>query len=222
MSTNVKSLTNVHTITEYRTYYYARVSSTGQNLTRQLEAFHELGAEEREIITDKASGKDIGRPGYQALKTTLLRSGDTLIVTSLDRLSRKKEDIKAELQYFKEHNIRLKILDIPTTLIDPPEGQEWIFDMVLNILIEVMSSIAEQERVTIRERQRQGIEALKHTSAWENYGRPNLKIPENYPEVMRRWTSGEITAVTAMNMTGIKRTTFYRLAAKYKKGELKL
>ena len=198
------------------------MSSTGQNLTRQLEAFHKLGAEEREIITDKASGKDIGRPGYQALKTTLLRSGDTLIVTSLDRLSRKKEDIKAELQYFKEHNIRLKILDIPTTLIDPPEGQEWIFDMVLNILIEVMSSIAEQERVTIRERQRQGIEALKHTSAWENYGRPNLKIPVNYPEVMRRWTSGEITAVAAMNMTGIKRTTFYRLAAKYKKGELKL
>ena len=198
------------------------MSSTGQNLTRQLEAFHKLGAEEREIITDKASGKDIGRPGYQALKTTLLRSGDTLIVTSLDRLSRKKEDIKAELQYFKEHNIRLKILDIPTTLIDPPEGQEWIFDMVLNILIEVMSSIAEQERVTIRERQRQGIEALKHTSAWENYGRPNLKISENYPEVMRRWTSGEITAVAAMNLTGIKRTTFYRLAAKYKKGELKL
>lgn len=78
-----------------------------------------------------------------------------MIVTSLDRLSRKKEDIKAELQYFKENNIRLKILDIPTTLIDPPEGQEWIFDMVLNILIEVMSSIAEQERVTIRERQRQ-------------------------------------------------------------------
>ena len=94
--------------------------------------------------------------------------------------------------------------------------------MVLNILIEVMSSIAEQERVTIRERQRQGIHALKHTSAWENYGRPNLKIPENYPEVMRRWTSGEITAVAAMNLTGIKRTTFYRLAAKYKKGELKL
>ena len=120
------------------------MSSTGQNLTRQLETFHKLGAEEREIITDKASGKDIGRPGYQALKTTLLRSGDTLIVTSLDRLSRKKEDIKAELQYFKENNIRLKILDIPTTLIDPPEGQEWIFDMVLNILIEVMSSIAEQ------------------------------------------------------------------------------
>ncbi len=143
------------------------MSSTGQNLTRQLETFHKLGAEEREIITDKASGKDIGRPGYQALKTTLLRSGDTLIVTSLDRLSRKKEDIKAELQYFKENNIRLKILDIPTTLIDPPEGQEWIFDMVLNILIEVMSSIAEQERVTIRERQRQGIEALKHTSAWK-------------------------------------------------------
>ena len=181
-----------------------------------------MGAEEREIITDKASGKDIDRPGYQALKTTLLRPGDTLVIVSLDRLSRKKEDIKTELQYFREHNIRLKILDIPTTLIEPPEGQEWLFDMILNILTEVMASIAEQERLSIRSRQKQGIEVLRGTPGWENYGRPDQQIPENYEEVMKRWLNHEITAVAAMNLTGLKRTTFYKLAKKYKNGELEI
>ena len=100
---NIATQQIIHT-TEHRTYYYARVSSTGQNLARQIATFKKMGAEEREIITDKASGKDIDRPGYQALKTTLLRPGDTLVIVSLDRLSRKKEDIKTELQYFREHN----------------------------------------------------------------------------------------------------------------------
>lgn len=218
---NIATQQIIHT-TEHRTYYYARVSSTGQNLARQIAAFKKMGAEEREIITDKASGKDIDRPGYQALKTTLLRPGDTLMIVSLDRLSRKKEDIKTELQYFREHNIRLKILDIPTTLIEPPEGQEWLFDMVLNILTEVMASIAEQERLSIRSRQKQGIEALRGTSGWENYGRPDHQIPENYEEVMKRWLNHEITAVAAMNLTGLKRTTFYKLAKKYKNGELEI
>lgn len=209
--------TNSNPITEYRTYYYARVSSTGQNLARQLEAFRQRGAEERDIITDKASGVNTDRPGYQALKTTLLRPGDTLIVTSLDRLSRRKEDIKTELQYFKNRNIRLKVLDIPTTLIDPPEGQEWLFDMVLNVLIEVLSSIAEQERLTTRERQRQGIEAMRGTPAWEQYGRPRQLIPENYEQVMARWHNKEITAVTAMRLMGLKKTKFYQLAREYEK-----
>lgn len=207
--------------TEHRQFYYGRVSSTGQSLARQLEAFRALGAEERDIVTDKASGKDTDRPGYQALKTTLLRDGDTLVVTSLDRLSRRKEDIKTELQYFKAHNIRLKILDIPSTMMDPPVGQEWIFEMVLNILIEVMASIAEQERMTIRKRQAEGIAAMRGTPAWKNYGRPKTKLPENYMEVMGRWKNGEITAVAAMGLTGINRTTFYKLAKQYENGELK-
>ena len=101
-----------------RTYYYARVSSKEQNLDRQLAAFVSLGASERDIITDKESGKDLNRSGYTALKTAMLRSGDTLVVKSLDRLSRNKADIKNELQYFKEHGIRLKVLDLPTTMID--------------------------------------------------------------------------------------------------------
>ena len=127
---------------ESRTYYYARVSSREQNLDRQLAAFTAMGAQERDIITDKESGKDLNRSGYTALKTALLRRGDTLVVKSLDRLSRSKTDIKNELQYFKDSGIRLKVLDLPTTLMEYPPGQEWVFDMVNNILIEVLGAIA--------------------------------------------------------------------------------
>ena len=98
-------------MTNSKTYYYARVSSKEQNLDRQIEAFIKLGAEERDIITDKASGKNLERQGYQSLKNTMLRSGDTLIIKSLDRLSRNKEHIKQELQYFKDQHIRLKVID---------------------------------------------------------------------------------------------------------------
>ena len=136
--------------TESRTYYYARVSSKEQNLDRQLAAFTSLGATERQIVTDKQSGKDLERVGYQALKTTMLRSGDTLVIKSLDRLSRSKADIKNELEYFKQNGIRVKVLDLPTTLMELPEGQEWVFEMVNNILIEVLGAIAENERRTIK------------------------------------------------------------------------
>ena len=91
----------------HKTFYYARVSTREQNLDRQLEAFYQLGADERNIITDKESGKNLDRPGYQALKTTLMRPGDTLVVKSLDRLSRSKTDIKNELQWFRDNGIRL-------------------------------------------------------------------------------------------------------------------
>ena len=144
-----------------RTFYYARVSSKDQNLDRQLAAFKALGADERDIITDKESGKDFNRAGYQALKNGMLRQGDTLIIKSLDRLSRNKRDIKTELEWFKDNNIRLKVIDLPTTMMDLPEGQEWVFEMVNNILIEVLGTIAEQERATIKSRQAEGINTAK-------------------------------------------------------------
>ena len=159
---------------ESRTWYYARVSSREQNLDRQLAAFAAIGAKERDIITDKESGKDLDRRGYTALKTALLRRGDTLVIKSLDRLSRNKADIKSELEYFKENSIRLKVLDLPTTMIDYPAGQEWVLDMVNNILVEVLSSIAQQERETIRQRQAEGIAAAK--SKGKHLGRPAVAI----------------------------------------------
>lgn len=194
---------------ESRTYYYARVSSREQNLDRQLAAFAAMGASERDIVTDKASGKSLDRSGYTALKTALLRCGDTLVVKSLDRLSRNKADMKNELQYFKENGIRLKVLDLPTTLSDFPEGQEWILDMVNNILIEVLASIAQQERETIHQRQAEGIAAAK--ASGKHLGRPKAIRPDNWNEVISQWKAGKMTAVEAMRQTGLKRSTFYKL-----------
>ena len=189
-----------------RTYYYARVSSTEQNLDRQLEAFKAMGADDRAVITDKASGKDLERAGYQALKSTILRSGDTLVIKSLDRLSRNKSDIKGELEFFKQQGIRLKVLDLPTTLIDLPEEQSWIFDMINNILIEVLASIAEQGRITIRQRQREGIDAAKKQG--KHLGRKPMLYPADWGENYLLWKEGEITANEFMRRTGLKRTTF--------------
>lgn len=196
---------------ESRTWYYARVSSKEQNLDRQLAAFTAMGAQERDIITDQESGKDLDRTGYTALKTALLRRGDTLVVKSLDRLSRSKADIKNELEYFKVNGIRLKVLDLPTTMMDFPAGQEWIFDMVNNILIEVLGSIAEQERVTIHQRQAEGIAAAK--AKGKHLGRPRAELPGNWNEVITAWKAKQITAVEAMRRTGVRRSTFYKFAS---------
>ena len=192
-----------------RTYYYARVSSKEQNLDRQIAAFYALGAAEREIITDKESGKSLERAGYQALKTTILRRGDTLVVKSLDRLSRNKADIKSELQFFKEQGIRLKVIDLPTTMMDLPEGQAWVFEMVNNILIEVLGTIAEQERETIHRRQQEGIAAAKANG--KRFGRPSVQFPDNWEETYGAWKRGEITAKKAMERLGLKRSSFYKL-----------
>ncbi len=194
---------------ESRTYYYARVSSREQHLDRQLAAFAAMGASERDIITDKESGKDLNRSGYTALKTAMLRRGDTLVIKSLDRLSRNKADIKNELQHFKDNGIRLKVLDLPTTLADYPAGQEWVLDMVNNILVEVLASIAQQERETIRQRQAEGIATAKGKG--KHLGRPKAEKPANWEEVIAQWKRGEITAVEAMRRTGTKRSTFYKL-----------
>ena len=192
-----------------KTYYYARVSTTEQNLDRQLDIFHSLGAEDRDIITDKQSGKDLDRPGYTALKTTILRPGDTLIIKSLDRLSRSKLDIKNELQYFKDNNIRIKVIDLPTTMLDLPEEQSWVIDMVNNILIEVLSSIAEQEYHTIHKRQSEGIAAAK--AKGKHLGRPKLIKPDNWDSVISEYKENRITAKEAMTRLNLKRSSFYKL-----------
>lgn len=199
------------TAIDSRTYYYARVSSREQNLDRQIAVFKALGAADREIITDKESGKNLERAGYQALKNAMLRQGDTLVIKSLDRLSRNKCDIKNELQFFKDNGIRLKVIDLPTTMTELPAGQEWVFEMVNNILIEVLGTIAEQERETIRKRQTEGIETAK--AKGKKLGRPALTFPPNWNEVYSSWKAGEITAKVAMERTGTKRTSFYKLVS---------
>lgn len=192
-----------------KTYYYARVSTTEQNLDRQIELFRSLGAEDRDIITDKQSGKSLDRTGYNALKNAILRAGDTLVIKSLDRLSRSKTDIKNELKYFKDNNIRLKVTDLPTTMIDLADEQSWVIDMVNNILIEVLSSIAEQEYNTIHQRQSEGIAAVK--AKGKHLGRPKLIKPDNWDSVISEYKENRITAKEAMTRLNLKRSFFYKL-----------
>lgn len=202
-----------------RTYYYARVSSQDQNMSRQLEAFHKMGANDRDIITDKASGKDTARAGYQYMKQNLLRPGDTLVVKSLDRLSRNKADIKAEMLYFQQNGIQLKVIDLPTTMQEWPQGQELMRDTITNIIIELYSMMAEQERQNIKQRQREGLDAMPidekgrriSTKKGTHAGRPDTPKPDNWDEVMKPWKAGKITAREAMHRLGLSKSTFYRM-----------
>lgn len=192
-----------------RIFAYARVSSQEQNLDRQIIELEKYVKPEN-ILVDKASGKNLDRACYQALKGALgLREGDTLYITSLDRLSRNKQDIKKELEWFKEKKICLKILDLPTSLIEVPEGQEWIQEMITNILVEVLASIAEQERLTIRKRQREGIDAAKKKG--KHLGRPRIECPEDFSMIYKKWKDGSITAKEAMKQLNMSSSTFYRM-----------
>ena len=191
-------------------YGYARVSTKDQNLDRQLIALREFGIDDRDIIREKASGKSLNREAYQTLRNQLLREGDTLVIVALDRLSRNKLHIKQELEYYRGRNIRVMVLDMPTTLCQVNEGQEWIIEMINAILVEVLASLAEQERVKTLTRQAEGIEAAKLQG--KHLGRPKMKIPEGWDNIYMLWKSGEITAVEAMKRSGLKKSTFYKLA----------
>lgn len=191
-------------------YGYARVSTKDQNLDRQLIALRDFGIDDRDIIREKASGKSLNREAYQTLRNQLLREGDTLVIVSLDRLSRNKLHIKQELEYYRSRNIRVMILDMPTTLCQVNEGQEWIIEMINAILIEVLASMAEQERIRTLNRQAEGILAAKLQG--KHLGRPKMKIPEGWGEIYSLWKSDEITAVEAMKRSGLKKSTFYKLA----------
>ena len=192
-----------------KVYGYARVSTREQNLDRQIAALRQYVTDERDIITDKESGKDFDRTGYQYLRERLIRPGDTLIVKSLDRLGRNKEQVMEELRHFRADGVRVKILDLPTTMIDLPDGQDWIVEMVNNILIEVLACIAEQERLTIRQRQAEGIAEAKKQGRL--LGRKKTELPTEWELVTGLWKSGSITAVQAMDRLGLKKSTFYRM-----------
>lgn len=198
-------------------YFYGRISSKDQNLARQLESARRYKDIDR-VFKDKQSGKDFNREEYLEMKA-VLEKGDEVIVHSLDRLGRNKEGIKEELAWFKENGIIVRILDVPTTMIEYPEGQEWLMDMVNNILIEVLGAFAEQERENIRKRQREGIDAMPmdkrgrriSKKTGRGFGRQE-KHPDNFAEVYARQQKGELKLQEAMSMVGVGRTRWYELA----------
>ena len=205
---------------------YARVSTREQNLDRQIRALEQY-VDKDMIVVDKASGKDLDRPGYQSLKVGIgkLQRGDVLYIKSLDRLSRNKEQAKQELQYYKENGITVRIIDMPTTMMTYPDEQAWIGEMITNVLIEVLASIAQVERETIKKRQLEGLEAMPvDTVTGKRYsrktgkpiGRPLICYPEGWEEAYHMWTNGAITATKAREVLGLKKNTFYKLVKTYK------
>lgn len=194
---------------------YVRISSDDQNPQRQIEALleYEPQLNHRNIFVDRKSGKDFERKEYQELKK-LLRDGDILIIKEMDRLGRNKKMIKDELDFLNEKNVRVKILNIPTTLIELPKENAWIIKMVNNILIEVLGAIAEEERITIRERQREGIEIAKKENKY--LGRKPADLPRNFPSLYARWKDGAITATELTTLLGYKsRNTTYKKIKQY-------
>lgn len=205
---------------------YARVSTKEQILERQLIALKNYGVPEEYLLAEKQSGKDFqNRPVFQSLKIGIgkLQAGDELVVTSIDRLSRNKAEAIAEIKYLKDNGIKLRVLDLPTTLAEI-EGQDWVLEMINNILIEVLTSVAEQERLTTLERQKDGYAAMpidpktgKKVSlkTGKVVGRPAVSYPTGWEQVYASWKGGEITAVQAMQRLGLKKTSFYKLAKEY-------
>lgn len=200
-------------------YGYHRTSTKEQYLDRGVKEITDFCRENHleleKIYTDQKTGKNFNRPRYTVLKEDVLREGDSLIITELDRLGRNKKDTLKELRDLSDKGVRVMILEIPTTLQDVTKMDNSLARMILetinNMLIELYAALAQAEIEKKEKRQREGIEAKKRRGEWENYGRPRIQKPENWDEVIEKWKQGQITAVEAQRQLGIKKTSFYRL-----------
>ena len=202
-------------------FAYARVSTDEQETERQKQAIKEYcpEIEEKDIFIDKATGKNFDRPSYQLMKSIIERVSTKenqveLIIEEFDRLGRNKQQIQEELRWFKEHHTRVRILNLPTTLVDVPGDSSYLLEMVQNILIEVMGTIAEEELRMRKKRQMEGIEIARQKGKYR--GRKPVQIEEKaFLDKYARWRKGEITAAEAMRLLGVKANTFYRRVALY-------
>ncbi|MFD1674096.1 recombinase family protein [Alicyclobacillus fodiniaquatilis] len=196
-----------------RTFFYARVSSKDQSLERQLSAAREIGIEEEYIFVDKASGKDFQRPEYQLMKR-MLRSGDALYIKSLDRLGRNKQMILDEWQELATvKRVDIAVLDMPLLDTTKYRNLNGIETLVSDLILQLLSYMAEDERKRIRERQEEGIRVAVQKGI--KFGRKKFEIDDTFKSVYPEWKQNKITAVEAMKRVGMKSNTFYRRVKEY-------
>jgi DNA invertase Pin-like site-specific DNA recombinase len=202
-------------------FAYIRVSTKEQNEGRQLKAINDycsannLQLDEHDIFLDKQSGKDFNRPKYQMLKY-VLRKGDTLIIKELDRLGRNMNMIKDEWQELSKVGINIIVIDTP--ILNTQNKTDLEKNLISNIVFELLSYMAEKERLKIRQRQAEGIALMKATGKTKSgkaWGRPRVEYPSNWDNVYQQWKNGGITATRAMELLNLKRNTFYKLANEY-------
>ena len=201
---------------------YARVSSDGQNLERQVQAIKAYRPDipDNNIFQDKKSGKDFEREQYHLMKEIILRTAQgsepvELVIEEFDRLGRNKAQVKEELADFQKMGVIVRILNIPTTLMDiSDQNSRAILDMVQTILIEVLATIAETELEFRRKRQREGIAVAKANGVYK--GRKPIAVDDKqFEDVYRRWRDGKLKAKEAMKLLGLKPNTFYRRVREY-------
>ena len=195
-----------------KTFGYARVSTTGQNLARQLFALHEAGIPDADIFTDQKSGKDFDRPAWKRLLRKL-RPGDLLVVTSLDRFGRNYAEMTAVWsELVRTRNVHIRVLDMP--ILDTTVGQGLTAAFIGDLVLRVLSYVAETERAHIRQRQKEGIAAAKARGV--HFGPPRTVLPPEFSLLASRVQKSELSVRVAAQLCGIPKSTFY----KYLKGQI--
>ena len=190
-----------------KTFGYARVSTTGQNLARQLVALHEAGIPDADIFTDQKSGKDFDRPAWKRLLRKL-RPGDLLVVTSLDRFGRNYAEMTAVWsELVRTRNVHIRVLDMP--ILDTTVGQGLTAAFIGDLVLRVLSYVAETERAHIRQRQKEGIAAA--TARGVKFGRPAKKLPNNIFVILEQISANRISIRAASRTYDIPKTTLWRL-----------
>lgn len=194
-----------------RKFGYARVSSKDQNEARQLKSFKDFGIEDRDIYIDKKSGKDFDREQYILLKN-ILREDDLLVIQSIDRLGRNYEIIVNEWKDITK-NIKSDIVVLDMPLLDTRQKKDLLGTFINDLILGLLSYVAQTEREKIKTRQREGIDiALKHgTKTGKPFGRPKIYKPDNFNDVIELWMNKQITAREAMKLLNLKPNTFYNM-----------
>lgn len=197
-------------------YGYIRVSTREQNEDRQVIALHEVGVPEKNIYMDKQSGKDFNRPQYKKLLRKM-KKDDLLCIKSIDRLGRNYEEILAQWRILtKDKGIDIMVLDMP--LLDTRRGKDLMGTFLSDIVLQVLSFVAENERINIRQRQAEGIAAAKARGV--RFGRVPKPLPPNFRTVYQRWKHGEITGTAAAKECGMPLSTFRYRAKIYQNAKL--
>ncbi|MCD7717101.1 MAG: recombinase family protein [Lachnospiraceae bacterium] len=192
-------------------YGYVRVSTKEQNEDRQMIAMREKQVPERNILLDKQSGKDFNRPMYQQMLKKI-KQGDLLYIKSIDRLGRNYQEIQEQWRILtKEKGIDICVIDMP--LLDTRQGKDLVGTFVSDIVLQVLSFVAENERTNIRQRQAEGIAAAKARGVW--CGRIPAPLPNNFDDCYKRWKSGKITCANAARECGMPVSTFRYRAERY-------
>jgi len=198
-----------------QTYGYIRVSTREQNEDRQIHAMEKFGVERKRMIVEKQSGKDFARPQYRMLLRKL-KPGDILVIKSIDRLGRNYTEILEQWRILtKEKGVDIGVLDMP--LLDTRRGKDLIGTFLSDIVLQVLSFVAENERMNIRQRQAEGIAAAKARGV--RFGRPEKPLPDNFYEVHTAWREKKVTLDEAARECGMPRGTFYAKARKLEEKE---